>query len=218
MTVSDMAISDPASLVFGVAPKPVKCGFELTIGGGQVYPEVNFTLPPLRISDEFWPSILTHYRTIASEVLRRALALRLLAGNAPEVFTEVLAYDCRLMNEAAKRGGALTLRNWMVASDEWLSPQAAVLSPDATIEIAKAIAGAPGDYSRTVAAGRAALKILRDGLSDEKLHLNKKECQWLDRIEREFDALPPDEWTLLVEMQVTYGGLFDTRSYGLAAN
>lgn len=74
------------------------------------------------------------------------------------------------MNEAAKRGGALTLRNWMVASDEWLSPQAAVLSPDATIEIAKAIAGASGDYSRTVAAGRAALKILRRGLSDERPH------------------------------------------------
>jgi methanol--5-hydroxybenzimidazolylcobamide Co-methyltransferase len=76
MTVSDIAISDPASLVFGVAPKPVKCGFELTIGGGQVYPEVNFTLPPLKISDETWPTVLTHYRTIASEVLRRALELQ----------------------------------------------------------------------------------------------------------------------------------------------
>ena len=458
MTTSSITISDPASLVFGVASKPVKCGFELTIGGGEVYPEVNFTLPPLKISEELWPTVLTHYRTIGSEVLRRALALqvpgivlefellpamterpewgaeitsilheqmeaswqksglhsalrvtptdireqgkppalresdparrllrsfqlnaaagahilsvesiggkeihdqalmygdvrgvvfalgvlaprdmawlwdqitaicrshgslvaggdsacafantamqlahqhllpevlaavvramgaarslvafehgavgpskdcayegpvlkvitgcpismegksaacahfspvgniaaamcdlwsnesvqniRLLSGNAPEVFTEVLAYDCRLMNEAAKRGGAVTLRNWMVASDEWLSPQAAVLSPDATIEIAKAIVGASGDYSRTVAAGRAALKILRGGLSDKRLHLNKKECQWLDRIEREFDALPVDEWTLLDEMRVTYSDLFDARSYGLAA-
>lgn len=111
----------------------------------------------------------------------------------------------------------MTLRNWMVASDEWLSPQAAVLSPDATIEIAKAIVGASGDYSRTVAAGRAALKILRGGLSDKRLHLNKKECQWLDRIEREFDALPVDEWTLLDEMRETYSDLFDARSYGLAA-
>jgi methanol--5-hydroxybenzimidazolylcobamide Co-methyltransferase len=457
-TIAGLAVNDAASLGFGVAPKPVKCGFELTIGGGQVYPEVNFTLPPLKISDETWPAVLTHYRTIASEVLHRALALRvpgivlefellpamterpawgaeitsilreqmeaawqksglhsalrvtptdirekgkppalrgsdparqllqsfqlnaaggahilsiesiggkevhdqalmygdvrgmvfalavlaprdmawlwdqitavcrshvsivpggdsacafantamqlahqrmlpevlaavvramgaarslvafehgavgpskdcayegpvlkaitgcpismegksaacahfspvgniagamcdlwsnesvqnirLLAGNAPQVFTEVLAYDCRLMNEAAKRGGAATLRNWMVASDEWLSPQAAVLSPDATIEIAKAIAGASGDYSRTVAAGRAALKIIRGGLSDERLHLNKKECQWLDRIEREFDALPADEWTLLEEMREKYSGLFDPRSYGLPA-
>jgi len=456
MTTSDIAIGDPASLVFGVASKPVKCGFELTIGGGEVYPEVNFTLPPLKIGEEQWSTVLTHYRTIASEVLRRALALqvpgivlefellpamterpewgaeitailhdqmeaswqksglrsalrvtptdirekgkppalrgdparqllesfqlnaasgahilsiesiggkeihdqalmygdvrgmvfalgvlaprdmawlwdqisavcrnhgslavggdsacafantamqlaqqhmlpevlaavvramgaarsliafehgatgpskdcayegpvlkaitgcpismegksaacahfspvgniagamcdlwsnesvqnvRLLAGDAPEVFTEILAYDCRLMNEAAKRGGAVTLRDWMVASDECVSPQAAVLSPDATVEIAKAILGASGDYPRTVAAGRAALKILRNRLSDEKLHLNKKECQWLDRIEREFDALPADEGTLLDEMQVTYSGWFDARSYGLA--
>ena len=63
--------------------------------------------------------------------------VRLLSGNAPEVFTELLAYDCRLMNTAAAtEGGALQMRNWMTASDEWLSPQAAVLSPEATIRIA----------------------------------------------------------------------------------
>ena len=110
------------------------------------------------------------------------------------------------------------LRDWMVASDEWLSPQAAVLSPDATVEIAKAIAGTSGDYSRTVAAGRVGLKIIRDGLLDEKLHLKKKECQWLDRIEREFDALPANEWALLDEMREKYRGLFDPKSYGLAAD
>jgi hypothetical protein len=42
MTVSDIAISDPASLVFGVAPKPVKCGFELTIGGRSSLPGSEF--------------------------------------------------------------------------------------------------------------------------------------------------------------------------------
>jgi hypothetical protein len=91
-------------------------------------------------------------------------------------------------------------------------------SPDAIIEIAKAIVGTSGDYSRTVAAGRAALNILRNGLSGERLHLNKKEFQWLDRIEPEFDALPADEWTLLEEMRETYSGLFDVRGYGLAAS
>ena len=48
--------------------------------------------------------------------------VRLLSGNAPEVFTEILAYDCRLMNAATAAGGALALRDWMTASDEWLSP------------------------------------------------------------------------------------------------
>ncbi len=79
--------------------------------------------------------------------------VRLLSGNAPEVFTELLAYDCRLMNTAAaSEGGAMQMRNWMTASDQWLSPQAAVLSPEATIKIATAIVGADtslsSDYCR----------------------------------------------------------------------
>jgi methanol---5-hydroxybenzimidazolylcobamide Co-methyltransferase len=458
MSRTSIAIDDAANLVFGMAPHPVKCGFELTIGGGEVYPEVNFTLPPLTISEHTWPTVLAHYRTIVSEVLRRASALqvpgivlefellpamterpergaeitsvlydgiqasweksglrsalrvtptdireqgkppalrdgdavsqllesfelnatagadilsiesiggkevhdqalvygdirgmvfalgvlaprdmawlwdritsicrthggvvaggdsacafantamqlahqrllpevlaavvramgaarslvafergaigpskdcayegpiikaitgcpiamegkssacahfspvgniagamcdlwsnesvqniRLLSGNAPEVFTEVLAYDCRLMNQAAKHGEAVTLRDWMVESDEWLSPQAAVLSPAATIEIAKAITGASGDYTRTVAAGRTALTILQRGLLAGKLQLSKKELPWLDRIERAFDQLPPDEMELLDEMRETYRDLFDEKSYGLSA-
>lgn len=119
--------------------------------------------------------------------------VRLLAGNAPEVFAEILAYDCRLMNTAAASGGALTLRNWLVDSDETLSPQAAVLSPEATIEIARAIVGADSHYHATVAAGMAAVRILRNALHDGRLALNKRESGWLDRIESELDALPRDE-------------------------
>jgi methanol--5-hydroxybenzimidazolylcobamide Co-methyltransferase len=33
-------------LMYGVSPHPLACGLGLTIGGGQVFPEVNFTLPP----------------------------------------------------------------------------------------------------------------------------------------------------------------------------
>ena len=55
--------------------------------------------------------------------------VRLLSGNAPEAYTETLAYDCRLMNVATARGQATTLRDWLTESDEWLSPQAAILSP-----------------------------------------------------------------------------------------
>lgn len=76
MSRTSIAIDDAATLVFGMAPHPVKCGFELTIGGGEVYPEVNFTLPPLTISEHTWPTVLAHYRTIVSEVLRRASALQ----------------------------------------------------------------------------------------------------------------------------------------------
>ena len=142
--------------------------------------------------------------------------VRLLSGNAPEVFTELLSYDCRLMNTAAgTKGGALQLRNWMTASDEWLSPQAAVLSPEATIRIAGAIVAADTPYHRVIAAGRAAVELLKDGVTLKKLHLSRKEQQWLTRIDEALSAFPAGEEALLLELESQYGSLYDKASYGL---
>ncbi len=142
--------------------------------------------------------------------------VRLLSGNAPEAFTELLAYDCRLMNTAAiSEGGALQMRNWMIASDEWLSPQAAVLSSDATIRIAGAIVAADTPYLRVIAAGRAAVEVLNDGLVQQKLHLSRKEQQWLTRIEDALGAFPGSEEALTIELETQYGSLYDKASYGL---
>ena len=142
--------------------------------------------------------------------------VRLLSGNAPEVFTELLSYDCRLMNTAsASEGGTLQMRNWMTVSDEWLSPQAAVLSPAATIRIASAIVDADTPYRRTIAAGRAAVDILNDGIAMGKLHLSRKEQQWLERMDTALDALPDDDDKLMHEMEAQYGSLYDKGSYGL---
>ena len=141
--------------------------------------------------------------------------VRLLSGNAPEAFTEMLAYDCRLMNTATRSGAALTLRQWLVDSDEWLSPQAAVLSPRATIEIATAIVQADSHYHAVVAAGLAAVGILNRALAGGALTLGKKEAGWLERIESELQLLPADEATLLDEMRQTHAGIFDPASYGL---
>jgi methanol--5-hydroxybenzimidazolylcobamide Co-methyltransferase len=141
--------------------------------------------------------------------------VRLLSGNAPEVFTEMLAYDCRLMNTAAASGGALTLRQWLVDSDECLSPQAAVLSPQATIEIATAIVGADSHYHASVKAGLAAVDLLRRCVESGTLNLNKKAAGWLSRIESELNSLPGNEAELLAEMEQTHAGVFDPASYGL---
>lgn len=142
--------------------------------------------------------------------------VRLLSGNAPEVFTELLTYDCRLMNAAAATsGGALQMRNWMTASDEWLSPQAAVLSPDATMKIAASIVNADTPYHRTIAAGRAAVDILNEGIHHGKLRLSKKEQQWLARIDQSLNDLPGDEDSLIDAMDEQYGSLYDKSSYGL---
>jgi len=142
--------------------------------------------------------------------------VRLLSGNAPEAFTELLAYDCRLMNTAAATpGGALQMRNWMTTSDEWLSPQAAVLSPEATLRIASAIVAADTPYHRTIAAGHAAVGILRGGLAEQRLTLSRKELQWLDRINASLDELPADETQLVADMEPQYGELYLKSSYDL---
>jgi methanol--5-hydroxybenzimidazolylcobamide Co-methyltransferase len=64
--------------------------------------------------------------------------VKLLSAKAPEVFLEILAYDCRLLNAAARQGKAAWMRDLLVESDEYASPQALVLGPEATIRIARA--------------------------------------------------------------------------------
>lgn len=144
--------------------------------------------------------------------------VRLLSGNAPEAFTELLSYDCRLMNEATRSGGARTLRDWLTTSDQWLSPQAAVLSPQATWDLAQTIVSVEGDYRRTVAVAQAAVRLLEQAVAAGQLSLaSRKENQWLDRISEELANLPEDEAELLAEMQEKYGEFFTPSSYGLDA-
>jgi methanol---5-hydroxybenzimidazolylcobamide Co-methyltransferase len=141
--------------------------------------------------------------------------VRLLSGNAPEAFAELLAYDCRLMNVATARNQARVLRDWLTESDEWLSPQAAVLSPEAVHRIAAVIVATPGDYARTVAAGKTAVAILDEGVAAGRLKLNPKEKIWLRRIASELDDLPADEGTLISMLADEYRSLYDPASYGL---
>ena len=70
-----LAIPDRDGLLYGVCPHPLACGLGLTIGGGQVYPEVNFTLPPMNMTDETWPEVVAHYEQMAEQILRRAASL-----------------------------------------------------------------------------------------------------------------------------------------------
>lgn len=141
--------------------------------------------------------------------------VRLLSGNAPEAYAETLAYDCRLMNVAAARGEAARLRDWLTESDQWLSPQAAILSPAAVHRIAKAVISTADPYRRTVAAGQAAIAILREGEAAGRLRLAPKEKNWLRRIGEEIDSLPDIAEALMSEMIEPYGQYFCAESYGL---
>ena len=68
---SHLSIKTASDLVFGKAPKPITCGFGLQLGSGQVYPELNFTLPMMTLDKAHWTAVVSHYEEIG-EMIRRA--------------------------------------------------------------------------------------------------------------------------------------------------
>ena len=75
MKYTDLAIRTPQELLFGTAPKPLTTRRGMVIGGGKVYPELNFTLPPMEINAETMPVVLDHYKQIIEGALLRAAEL-----------------------------------------------------------------------------------------------------------------------------------------------
>ena len=84
MKYKNLIISNPSDLIFGNAPKPVITRRGLKIGGGQVYSELNFTLPVMSINDNTLAEVYRHYREIAHGALERAVEL-----NSPGVVLEL---------------------------------------------------------------------------------------------------------------------------------
>ena len=72
MRYKELAIKKAEDLVFGKAPKPVKTRRGLVIGNGIVYPELNFTLPPMSIESSTIGNIKEQYRDIVRGALERA--------------------------------------------------------------------------------------------------------------------------------------------------
>lgn len=75
MKYNKLIIDDPKDFIFGTAPNPVTTKRGLVIGGGNVYPELNFTLPSMFINDSTFPDIKEQYKGIVTEGLERALHL-----------------------------------------------------------------------------------------------------------------------------------------------
>jgi methanol--5-hydroxybenzimidazolylcobamide Co-methyltransferase len=71
-----LIIDTPEKLLFGNAPKPVKCRRDFYIGGGVVYPEINFTLPQMIIDESTWDEVKLIYTEIINEICRRAADLK----------------------------------------------------------------------------------------------------------------------------------------------
>lgn len=75
MHYKSLAIADPVELTFGLAPKPVTTRSGMVIGGGTVYPELNFTLPPMSIDASTMPEVRRNYEQIITGALHRAADL-----------------------------------------------------------------------------------------------------------------------------------------------
>jgi methanol--5-hydroxybenzimidazolylcobamide Co-methyltransferase len=75
MKYTSMVIGRPEDLLFGRAPFPVTSRRGSVVGGGAVYPELNFTLPTMHIESSTLPEIREQYRSIVTEGLERAIDL-----------------------------------------------------------------------------------------------------------------------------------------------
>lgn len=75
MTFTNLAIDNPAALAFGSAPKPVTTSQGITIGGGEVVPELNFTLPQMAVNKDTRGEVVDQYREIITGALDRCKEL-----------------------------------------------------------------------------------------------------------------------------------------------
>lgn len=72
---NELAYKNIDDFIFGSSIHPVKCKNGLVIGGGQVFPELNFTLPPMSITQETMPEVLKQYKSIIEGACQRAREL-----------------------------------------------------------------------------------------------------------------------------------------------
>ena len=70
-----LAITKLDDFVFGHSPYPVYLKNGLTIGAGEVYPEINFTLPSMGINADTMPEVRNQYTQMIGEITKRAVEL-----------------------------------------------------------------------------------------------------------------------------------------------
>jgi methanol--5-hydroxybenzimidazolylcobamide Co-methyltransferase len=71
-TFTTTVYRDLDSFIYGRAQYPVLLKNGMSIGGGTVYPEINFTLPPMTIDKDSMPKVIENYREIITGICERA--------------------------------------------------------------------------------------------------------------------------------------------------
>ena len=74
-TFNKTAYDNLNDFIFGKSLYPVKLKNGMLIGGGTVYPEINFTLPIMLIQTDTMPEVIRHYKEIITGICERAKEL-----------------------------------------------------------------------------------------------------------------------------------------------
>ena len=121
--------------------------------------------------------------------------IKLLGGMAPTCYMEQLVYDCRLMNTARASGteSARMLQRWLVDSDVASDPQAFIISPESSVELARVIVAADSHYHAGVAVARKAVELLRTAQEEGRVRIAKNEINWFGTMQDALDELPESE-------------------------
>ncbi|MDW8033788.1 MAG: methyltransferase MtaB domain-containing protein [Nitrososphaerota archaeon] len=133
--------------------------------------------------------------------------IRLFGGSGPQVFLEILYYDCKLMNRFITLGKQNLLRDMLVLSDKFEDPQAFVLSPEVAIEIGKAIVSEKGYYRRGISACLKTIELMEN---EKNLRLNPPEQRFLSNLKKLIEALPDDEDEFRDQMCKAFSGKVQT--------
>ena len=141
--------------------------------------------------------------------------VRLLGGQAPDVCTEMLIYDCRLMNTARDMHQAETLKKLLVESDRHRDPQALFLDPDICFRLAQTIISESDDYQRVLKAATFACNTMREAMNTNTVRTSAVESKWLDRMQKTISSMPKTSDELSVTINRTWPGIFIPGEYGL---
>ena len=141
--------------------------------------------------------------------------VRLLSGNAPEAFMELLTYDCRLYNTALESGNGIMMRDMLVKSDVPHSVEALMLEPKVVIDIAQSIVKKSGGYAQTKAAVDTAFTAIENALAKNILSLSDTEKEWMSKMETAISSFAETEEEAIEYLQMMYGEYFQLESYGL---
>ena len=71
-TYNTVAYTNIEEFLYGKAKYPVVLKNGLSIGGGKMYPEINFTLPPMLITKDSMPEVIRNYKEVAEGLAERS--------------------------------------------------------------------------------------------------------------------------------------------------